>query len=509
MRQFIPLPAARRGSRRLGFELIALLLLALTIAALVFEDTLLEKRLRLVPDAGRGAVGYVYSDRQIGGRSDADAVSGRPAAWQCELRSGVADPYCGYELLFDPERYVRGLDLSGYSTVDVELTYRGPSAKMRLLMKNYDPLYGRPGQSDSAKYNQIEFEHRGGTAGKTLALPDFTVAEWWLVKNRIPPELSRPDFHNVIALSVHTGTGAPPGRYAFDVAAITLNGRRLGAAQWYLGILAGWGALLAIYLLYRLAHLREELAARERADAREKLVQDQMIYVSRVNAMGEMGSALAHELNQPLAAVTNYMSVARRLVQRGREGDVDRAVEAISAAEETALRAADIIRHLREMVRGNVVRQPESLAEMIAKIASIALLEADLKGVSHRIDVHDPGRHVLVDRIQIQQVLLNLIRNAVEAMGEQLVRTLIVETADAPDDMVEIRVSDTGPGIPADQQAELFTAFRTTKKEGMGIGLSICRTIVETHGGRIWAEDRASGGTVFRFTVPAAQPEQS
>jgi C4-dicarboxylate-specific signal transduction histidine kinase len=375
---------------------------------------------------------------------------------------------------------------------------------VRVFLKNFDARYSIPKHSETAKFNQIEFDYPRGTQEVTLAPDNFSVAEWWVTQHHVPPELSRPEFDNVISLSVHTGTVPGLGSQSFRIREIVLEGRRLSSAQWYLGIIAVWLVLIGGFLFYRIAHLKEEIAAREEAAEREKTIQDQLIYVSRVNAMGEMGSALAHELNQPLTAVSNYMSIARRLLDRQRDGDTAQALHAIAAAQDTALRAGEIIRRLREMVRGSVTRQGERLADIIEKIGSIAFLEADLQGIRHRVIIHDPDAYVLVDRIQVQQVLLNLIRNGFEAMQGEAVRALVVETRRTAGDMIEISVSDTGSGIPPEAEDMLFTAFRTTKKDGMGIGLSICRTIVEAHGGRIWAEKRDGGGTIFRFTVPAS-----
>ncbi|WP_158266214.1 sensor histidine kinase [Allosphingosinicella deserti] len=490
--------------RSLRFEAVIVCLLVLTLLAVVFEDAILRQEIRFSPAIKPDYVGYAYSDEQIGGTSSVTADAREPMAWRCALRRTVEIPYCGYELLFDAENHQRGIDLSNVTSMKLKFDYKGPSRTVRVFFKNYDPRYSLPKRSETAKYNQIEFDYPRGTEEVTLAPDNFSVAEWWVTQHHVPPELSRPQFDNVISLSIHTGTVPGVGEHAFRIREIVLEGRRLGAAQWYLGIIAVWLVLIGGFLFYRIAHLKEEIAAREEAAEREKTIQDQLIYVSRVNAMGEMGSALAHELNQPLAAVSNYMSIAKRLLIRQREGDAAQALDAIGAAQETALRAGEIIRRLREMVRGSVTRQGERLAEIIDKIGSIAFLEADLQGIRHRVIVHDPDAHVLVDRIQVQQVLLNLIRNAFEAMQGSAVRSLVVETRAVDGPMIEIAVSDTGSGIPSDAQDMLFTAFRTTKKDGMGIGLSICRTIVEAHGGRIWAEPRAGGGTVFRFTIPEA-----
>lgn len=510
---FKKLPSSSAGIagllRSFRFEAVIVCLLLLTLVAVVFEEPILRQEIRFAPDAKPNYVGYAYSDQQIGGVSTVVPDLRTPMAWRCVLRAKVEIPFCGYELLFDAERHERGLDLSNLTAIRLKLDYKGPSRTVRVFLKNFDSRYSQPNHSETAKFNQIEFDYLRGSTEVSLAPNNFSVAEWWVTQHHVPPELSRPAFDNVIALSVHTGTAPGLGAHAFRIREIVIESRRLSPAQWYLGIIAIWLVLIGGFLFYRIAHLKQEIAAREEAAEREKLIQDQLIYVSRVNAMGEMGSALAHELNQPLTAVSNYMSIARRLLVRRREGDAAQALDAIAAAQETALRAGEIIRRLREMVRGSVTRQGEKLADIIDKIGSIAFLEADLQGIRHRVIIHDPEAHVLVDRIQVQQVLLNLIRNSFEAMQGAAQRSLVIETRPAAGDMIEISVSDTGSGIPPEAQDILFTAFRTTKQDGMGIGLSICRTIVEAHGGHIWAEPREGGGTIFRFTIPVSADEQS
>jgi signal transduction histidine kinase len=502
-----PLPDTKPAGllRSLRFEAVVVCLLLLTLLAVLFEDPILRKEIRFGPDLRPGQNGYIYSDSQVGGASIAVADQKGPMAWRCNLRPGWQVPYCGFELLMDPLRYERGIDLSRVTNVTLKLDYSGPSKTVRFHFKNFDKRYSKVFRSETAKFNQIEFDYPAGAKEVTVALGDFNVAEWWLLQNRIPPELSRAQFDNVISMSVQTGSDAGLGTHRFRIREIVLKGTRLSPAQWYLGIITAWVILIGGFLFWRIAHLKDEIAVREETVTREKLIQDQLIYVSRVNAMGEMGSALAHELNQPLTAVSNYMSIARRLLDRSRPGDASQALDAITAAQETALRAGEIIRRLREMVRGSVTRQDENLAAIIDKIGTIAFLEADMRGIPHRVGIHNPGAVVLVDRIQIQQVLLNLIRNAVEAMEGQPVQQLVVETREAAGDMIEISVKDTGSGLPPGSQDALFTAFKTTKKDGMGIGLSICRTIVEAHGGRIWAEPREGGGTIFRFTIPRAE----
>jgi two-component system, LuxR family, sensor kinase FixL len=224
------------------------------------------------------------------------------------------------------------------------------------------------------------------------------------------------------------------------------------------------------------------------------------VHVSRVSELGQMVSALAHEVNQPLTAIGNYLNAAQRLAQSGDAARVQAAVD--KAAEETA-RASAIVRRLRDFIRKrDAVRRCEELGPMLEETVALALVGVDRWGINVEVRVDPRARAALVDRIQIQQVLLNLIRNAVDAAGGGTRLSLVLATAPADGGMIAVSVADTGPGLSAAVREKLFQPFVTTKRDGMGVGLSICQSIVEAHGGRIWAEDNPGGGTVFRFTVP-------
>jgi two-component system sensor kinase FixL len=251
-----------------------------------------------------------------------------------------------------------------------------------------------------------------------------------------------------------------------------------------------------------------DLTEQQRAELRLKELQSELIHVSRLSAMGTMASTLAHELNQPLAAITYYMQGARDLV--GDPGEDARAmlVEALDESANEALRAGNIVRRLREFVaRGEVEKRVEDLNHLIDEASRLALIGARERGIRSFFDLDRTVKHVLVDRVQMQQVLVNLLRNAMEAMNGCTTCDLVIATAQEPGGMVRVSVSDTGSGISDDMLPKLFEAFATTKENGMGLGLSICRTIVEAHGGRIWAEPRDGGGTIFNFTLMGADVE--
>jgi len=251
-----------------------------------------------------------------------------------------------------------------------------------------------------------------------------------------------------------------------------------------------------------------DLTEHQQTQARLQELQSELVHVSRLSAMGEMASALAHELNQPLAAISNYMNGSRRLLAASSDPNRPKLENALDRASEQAIRAGQIIRRLRDFVaRGESEKRVESLSKLIEEAGALGLAGAREQGVQLRFNLNPHHDLVLVDRVQIQQVLVNLFRNALEAMAQSPKRELIAANTLVADDMIEIEVSDTGSGFQDDVKQNLFQTFFTTKETGMGVGLSISRSIIEAHGGRMWAETNASGGATFRFTLPAASSE--
>jgi len=252
-----------------------------------------------------------------------------------------------------------------------------------------------------------------------------------------------------------------------------------------------------------------DLTERRQTEQRLETLQSELIHVSRVSAMGTMASTLAHELNQPITAVANYVEGIRDLLATPHPDDLPMIREALNDTASEALRAGHIVRRLRDFVaRGEVEKTIEKLPALINEAAVLGLLGAREKGVEPQFDLDPYASPVLVDKVQIQQVLINLIRNAVEAMADCPVRKLSVTSrADLPG-FVNVTVADTGSGVAPHIAQQLFAAFVSSKSEGMGLGLSICRTIVEANGGHIWMEPRKGGGTEFHFTLMRVQTEE-
>jgi two-component system, LuxR family, sensor kinase FixL len=248
-----------------------------------------------------------------------------------------------------------------------------------------------------------------------------------------------------------------------------------------------------------------DLTERQQTEARLQELQSELVHISRLTAMGEMASSLAHELNQPLSAIANYMKGLSRMLEASVDERSATMRDAMGKAGEQALRAGEIIRRLRDFVsRGETERRVENLSKLVEEASALALVGAKEQSVRVRFQLDPHADRVLADKVQIQQVLLNLMRNAIEAMAEVKRRELIVATETVGDGMIAVAVEDTGPGIAAEVANQLFQPFVTTKQHGMGVGLSISKTIIEAHGGRIWTEPTPGGGTTFRFTLRAA-----
>jgi two-component system, LuxR family, sensor kinase FixL len=251
-----------------------------------------------------------------------------------------------------------------------------------------------------------------------------------------------------------------------------------------------------------------DLTEQQAAERRIQDLQAELLHASRLSVMGQMASTMAHELNQPLTAVVNYLEAARHLLQRGPEA-AERVEALMARAIGQAERAGDVIRQLRQFVsKGETERRSQSLNQLVEEALALALVGTRQSGVRVRLDLDRGVSPVLVDAVQVQQVVLNLVRNAVEAMEAVERRELaIVTRAIEGEAMAEVSVTDSGPGIAPEIADRLFQPFVTTKETGMGLGLSICREIIEAHHGRLTVAPAASGGTVFRLTLPMPREE--
>ncbi len=251
-----------------------------------------------------------------------------------------------------------------------------------------------------------------------------------------------------------------------------------------------------------------DITERQETEARLQELQSELVHISRLTALGEMASTLAHELNQPLSAIANYLRGSMRLLT-SEPVPRERLADALDKAAEQTLRAGEIIRRLRDFVsRGETERRVESLPKLIEEAGALALVGAKEHGVRVEFDLDPAVNFVLADRVQIQQVILNLIRNAMDSMASVSRRELHLAIRPDGEGMARVTISDTGPGISPEIAEHLFQPFITTKRHGMGVGLSISRTIVEAHGGHIWVEETPGGGATFNFTLHSVEDEE-
>jgi len=240
-----------------------------------------------------------------------------------------------------------------------------------------------------------------------------------------------------------------------------------------------------------------------RAQTREaEELRGRLTHVGRIGILGEMVSGIAHEVNQPLTAISNYASACRRMINAGAisGAELSGALEKIGAQAE---RAGQVIRGLRALVRRrDEVREPLDCNKLIRDVSRLVDFEMRQAGYRLVLDLAEPLPDAVGDAVQIQQIVLNLVRNALDAMLERATSDVIEVTTSAADGFVEIRVRDSGPGISAAIAERLFEPFFTTKPQGIGLGLSICQSIITAHGGQMTAETAPGGGAQFRVRVP-------
>lgn len=271
-------------------------------------------------------------------------------------------------------------------------------------------------------------------------------------------------------------------------------------ANRFLALLAIWG----VAALIGLAKCGQEAqqALRER-DTRLHELQADLIHVARLSELAQLASALAHELNQPLTAIMNYVQASRRVMEAGGGRASDRVYAMMDKAVDQVNRAGAIIRRLRAFVeKGETQPFEEDINQVVEEASALAFIGSGEKGVTIGLELGADLPPVLIDKVQIQQVILNLVRNSIEAMAKSKSRQVTITTSHAEAESVEVAICDTGPGLAEEVLDRLFEPFVTTRAEGMGIGLSISRSIVEAHGGRLGATPNPGGGTTFRFTLP-------
>jgi two-component system sensor kinase FixL len=250
-----------------------------------------------------------------------------------------------------------------------------------------------------------------------------------------------------------------------------------------------------------------DITASERVERQIHQLQTNLLQSSRLTVMSEMASALAHELNQPLSAIMGYVDAAQHVLASGPGKGMTRVQDVLAKAASQARRAGQIVHHLRHFVlTGETEKSEEDLNLVVQDSLAMALTGAGQK-ISMNLQLSGNLPKALIDRVQIQQVIVNLIRNAVDVLADTSGGIISLSTTQRSTDFLELRVGDNGPGIAAEVADRLFHPFVTTKPKGMGIGLSMCKSIIDSHGGKIWVEEGLSGGAAFAFTVPIARDQ--
>lgn len=246
-----------------------------------------------------------------------------------------------------------------------------------------------------------------------------------------------------------------------------------------------------------------DLTEQQHAELRMQEMQAELVHFSRLSAVGTMASALAHELNQPLTAVANYLEASRDLLESPDPEMRGILREALSEAAMQAVRAGEIVRKLRSYVsRGEVDARPVSLRALLTDAIALSKISREVSDIPVNLSFPEAELSVIADPVQVQQVIVNLIRNAMEALAATPDAAICVRAGpSAEEGMVYIEVCDNGPGLSPEMKETIFKPFATTKAQGMGLGLSICQTIIEAHGGTIRVIPMPEGGTCFRFTL--------
>jgi two-component system, LuxR family, sensor kinase FixL len=239
-------------------------------------------------------------------------------------------------------------------------------------------------------------------------------------------------------------------------------------------------------------------------EQRVQELQQELMHTSRLANLGEVTTMVAHEVNQPLSASGTYLEVARELLATGAEGDRDRGLKALEQAAAQIQRVGATVRRIREFARKKTPDiSVEDVNRIIEEANAIASVGSKSRNIRTTFDLSHAKPIARVDRIQIQQVIVNLVRNAIDAVTGHDRREIVVRSGVTDAGLIEVTVLDSGPGVPEAAADRLFTPFVTTKKDGTGLGLAISRTIVEAHGGKLWHEKSPLGGAAFKFTLPA------
>lgn len=508
----------RRGQLRglltkphFALEFAILLLLALTYCAIRYADDILYKELVLGPGGNVRFIAQRYDDRQEGtGHSTMTVDPKDPMRSTCILRPGFfPNPFCGYEMVLADASGAKGIDLSNYRSLAIDLTYKGPGNSIRIFIKNFDPRYSKPYVYRTAKFHTTEVFFHGQRLQREIPLIQFPVAEWWVVREQEDPQATRPEMNNVVTIDLDTGTRAPLGRHDIILHKITLKGTIIPLADWYLMIITAWLVLIALFLAVRIAgHRRRK--AREQALQRAETdrLQRQMEASQRANnAKSAFLSNMSHELRTPLNAILGYA----QLIERGDSNP--RFVSAARTIRDSGTHLLTLINDILDLSKieaGKMELNPTNfdIYACLRAVEDMIRIRAEEKDLDFRCTVAPNLPHFVIgDQTRLRQVLINLLGNAVKFTQKGLV-TLTVSTLTTPGDGVRVRfeVEDSGEGLTAEELERVFIPFEQAgsaqkKAAGTGLGLGISSQMVALMGGKLRARSEKGAGSCFWFEL--------
>jgi signal transduction histidine kinase len=506
---------APRGSswlnyRNLKVEAAIFLLIALTFAAVLGESAITNKQLVMTPGSG-DYLPYAYSDRDNNnGNTSITVDNARRMTWSCDLRQGFEYPFCGYGLGLAFADTGKGVDFSHYRDITLHLTYHGTAKHLKLLVKTLPPPAVRGQVKDLNMPASVEFDVIDGDNEIHLSKDQLTTEQWWVSSHNLVSSEARPDWNDVLAVAVSSGSAAPLGHMDVSIQSISFKGAYLTTQQWYLIILGIWLVLTGAFLVYRFLNLRKGYEARQRHQAEES----RALAVAR--AAAEDASAaksqflanMSHELRTPLNAILGYAQLLQADQLTAKQAS---AVSTIQHSGEHLLTMITDILDIAKVEAGRMELLPGAfdIRTCVATVAQMIRLRADEKGLQFSVEVApDIPSSVIGDQKRVRQILINLLVNAVKftAAGEVRLEVSVVATSQHTAHL-RFDVVDTGIGITEDQRARIFRPFEQAgnaidRSGGTGLGLAITHQIVGMMGGEIGVDSVPGAGSRFRVEMP-------
>jgi signal transduction histidine kinase len=496
--------------RNLKIEAAIFLLIALTFAAVLGESAITNKQLVMTPGSGE-YLPYAYSDRDNnGGNTSITIDPTHHMAWSCDLRSGFSFPFCGYGLGLAQAETGKGIDFTHYRDITLHLTYHGAGKHLKLLVKTMPPPALRSGLKDLNMPSSVEFDVVNGENEIHLFKDQLTTEQWWVSSHGLASSEARPQWSDVLAIAVNSGSAAPLGHMDVSVQSISFKGAYLTTEQWYMIILGIWLVLTGAFLVYRFLNLRKGYEVRQRQQAEESRA------LAVAHAAAEDASAaksqflanMSHELRTPLNAILGYAQLLQGDDLTAKQAS---AVNTIQHSGEHLLTMITDILDIAKVEAGRMelLPAPFDIRACVATVAQMIRLRAEEKGLRFAVEVSEDVPHGVVgDQKRVRQILINLLVNAVKFTATGEVR-LQVSTLAEDGDQAQLRfeVIDTGIGIPEDQRGRIFRPFEQAgnaidRSGGTGLGLAITCQLVGMMGGEIGVDSAPGAGSRFHVEVP-------